>query len=167
MKKPFTHYFPLLLWIVSAAFFLAAYFMETSYCLAENIAVIVNQANPLNNLSVSQLARIYKGQQQYWPDGKPIVLVNRPADSNIRKTFYKEVLDSKPTQKFFIPGSPVPLKTIVQESTLATIRFVSNMPEAIGYVYSRKLDKTNKDIKKIWVIETDDQLIQPDEEPDK
>ena len=149
------------IWVLFLSMFLC------NYCWAEGIAVIVNRANPVDSLSLPQLARIYKGQQQYWPDGKQIVLVNRPADSAIRRVFYQEALESKPTQKFFLPGSPIPIRAIVQESSLAAIRFVSNMPEAIGYVYMSELGpgNVNPDIRIVRVIEIKDGYIQPGESP--
>ena len=149
-------------------FFICALFFPVflcNFCWAKNIAVIVNQANQIDRLSTSQLARIYKGQQLSWPDGKQIVLVNRPTDSAIRKAFYQKALDSKPTQKFYLPGSPIPLRSIVQESIQATLRFVKNMPEAIGYVFSSELEQaeSNQEIKIIQVIEVENGHIRSSE----
>ena len=118
------------------------------------------------NLSIAQLARIYKGQQQQWPDGKRIVVVNRPVDSAVRKVFYKKVLDSKPTQKFHLPNTPIPFRSIVQRSSLATMRFVNNLPEAISYLYlsELELEEKSKQIKIVGTIEIEDNHIQPSEE---
>lgn len=126
-------------------------------CWAEEIAVIVNRANSLESPSIAQLARIYKGQQRQWSDGRQIVVVNRPVDSVVRKLFYRKVLKSKPTQKFSQPGTPIPFRSIVQRSSLATIRFVNNLPEAIGYIYSSELelDEKNTAIKIVGLIEVD------------
>jgi phosphate transport system substrate-binding protein len=141
-------------------------FGGSGYCEAEGIAVVVNRANPVDKLSIAQLARIYKGQQQQWPDGKQIIVVNRPVDSAVRKVFYQKVLASKPTQKFYLPNTPIPFRTIVQRSSLATVKFVSNLPEAIGYLYLNELelDEKSKNVKIIRVIEIEDDPSPPSEE---
>ncbi len=128
-------------------------FTETSHCWAEAIAVIANKSNPVDTLSTAEIARIYKGKQQSWSDGNQIMVINRPARSDVRKEFYKKVLKCGPTKKFYDPGSPTIFKTLVQRSDLATLRFVANMSDAIGYVYVSKLDKNNPDIKVLKVIE--------------
>ncbi len=128
-------------------------------CAAESIAVIVNRANPTNDISLARLARIYKGKQQKWSDGKRIIVVNRPVDSTIRRVFYQKVLDSKPNQKFYVPGTPITFRSLIQRSSLAAIRFVNNLPEAIGYLYLNELelDENNKNVKVVKVIELDDE----------
>lgn len=128
-------------------------FGGADYCWAEAIAVIVNSANSEDTLSVGELANIYRGRQQIWSDGKHVVVVNRSVKSEVRRVFYDKVLDSKPTKKFYDPGSPALFRTIVQRSSLALMKFVANMPGAIGYVYVSEVDKKNTKIKIIKVIE--------------
>lgn len=128
-------------------------FWETNPCWAEAIAVIVNNSNYEKKLSTAEIARIYKGKQQAWSDGSQIIVINRPATSDVREEFYKKVLNCKPTKKFYDPGSPSLFKTIVQTSDLATIRFVENINAAIGYVYISKVDTNNSNIKVLKVIE--------------
>ncbi len=128
-------------------------FGGVNYCWAEAIAVIVNSANAEESLSVADLARIYKGRQQVWSDGRQIVAVNRPAKSEVRRVFYEKVLNSKPTKKFYDPGSPALFRTTVQRSSSAMMKFVANMQGAIGYVYMSEVDKKNTKIKTIKVIE--------------
>ncbi len=128
--------------------------------------MIVNRENSVGTLSVTQLSRIYKGHQQQWKNGNQIIVVNRPVDSMVRKLFYRKVLQSKPSQKFSQPGTPIPFRSIVQRSSLATIRFVNNLPEAIGYIYSSELelDEKNTSIKIIGLIELEDEPVTPTEE---
>jgi len=111
---------------------------------AEPIAIIVNKSNDTNTLTSEDLARIYKGQKVKWSDGKKMVVINRPVDLEIRRRFYKIILKSKPTKKFFNPGTPVPFKTLRMKSDLATCKFVARIPNAIGYVY---LSEVNESIK--------------------
>jgi phosphate transport system substrate-binding protein len=112
------------------------------------IAVIVNKANAIDNLKSSQLTQIYTGKSERWSaDGQRIVVLNRPIGTQIRRKFYWIVLKSKPTQKFFKLGSPIPFKRMVVKSDLAMRKFVARIPNAIGYIYLSKVNDTIKVLK--------------------
>lgn len=119
---------------------------------AEGIAVIINENNPTRELSIADLGRIYRGRTTAWSDGKSIVAVNRDSSSGVREDFYGKVLDSKPTEKFFLPGSPVPFRTLVQRSAEAVIRYVAGEGRAIGYVYLSELNGKAEGVKVILTI---------------
>jgi hypothetical protein len=53
------------------------------------VAVIVNRANPITNLSRDQLRRLYLGKSTTFPDGTPVTLIESPA---VRAGFYRQVL---------------------------------------------------------------------------
>ena len=106
---------------------------------AEEIVVIVNEKNKISNLKAGQISKIYSGRMTEWPEGGSIIVVNREANSDVRWEFYKKVLNSKPTRKFFLPGSPIPFRTLVQKSTDATVRYVANAERAVSYVYRSEL----------------------------
>jgi ABC-type phosphate transport system substrate-binding protein len=118
---------------------------------AEEIAVIVNGNNDVGKLSMSVLSQIYRGRMTSWPNGKEIIAINRSANSQIRKEFYGRVLDSKPTQKFFLPGSPIPFRTVVQRSAEGATKFVQSEPRAIAYVYLSELSGKEEGIRIIKV----------------
>ncbi|MBI3621229.1 MAG: substrate-binding domain-containing protein [Nitrospirae bacterium] len=115
------------------------------------VAVIVNAANPVADLSLSQLALMYQGKVKTWSNGEEVVPVNRSVDSPERAIFYKRVLRSKPTQKFFIEGSPIPVTIVVQPSGLAVTRFVARAPGAVGYVLLSDLHGNEDGVKVISV----------------
>jgi phosphate transport system substrate-binding protein len=105
-----------------------------SEAVDDPIAVIVHKDNKLPGLAKSGLARIYSGEMGAWPDGQKIVVLNRPLDSDLRKQFYRLVLDAEPTAKFFLPGSPIPFETRQVQSDQATRKIVAQIPSAIGYL---------------------------------
>lgn len=111
------------------------------------IVVIVNKANAIEELGSRELSRIYKGAVEEWPNGQSIIAINRPFGSDIRVHFYHIALKAPPTKKFFRPGSPVPFKTRRVKSGHATRKFVSRLPNAIGYLYLSEVDDTVKILK--------------------
>jgi len=122
---------------------------------AEPITVIVNKSNEIDSIDSSDLSRIYKGQDERWPDGSKIVIINRPIDTEIRRVFYKTVLKTRPTKKFFRMGSPIPFSTTVMKSDLATRIYVSRVPNAIGYIQYSEVDDTIKVLKINDALPTD------------
>jgi phosphate transport system substrate-binding protein len=103
----------------------------------DGIAVIVNKANAVTNLTMEQLQKIYSGELTNWkevggPDMK-IQVVNREAGSGTRGAFEEIVL------------KPAKLNNtndcLVQASTGAVQQTVAITKEAIGYVSLGSLDK--------------------------
>ena len=92
----------------------------------DGIAVIVNPNNPVSDLSVEQIASIYKGEITNWKDvggsDAEIVLIGREAGSGTRDGF-ESIVDVKDSCKY------------AQELTAtgAVISAVEANPLAIGY----------------------------------
>lgn len=113
--------------------------------LAENIvgldgiAVCVDVANPVRELTRQELADIYRGKIRNWAqaggENIPIVVIGREAGSGTRQAF-EEFLES------------VDICTYVNEldSTGAVAARVSSTPGAIGYVSFDTLDRTQPKI---------------------
>lgn len=93
------------------------------------IAVVVNNANTVSNLTMGQLRDIYMGEITNWADvGGPdadITVVVRETTSGTRKAFDELVLDD---QK---PLAPI-MEPVMTAGDVAA--FVSNNANAIGYV---------------------------------
>lgn len=110
----------------------------------EPIAVIVHKSNRADGIQSKKLARIYRGQLNKWANGKKILVINRPLDSKIRALFYKILLGTGPTKRFFKPGTPIPFKMMNLRSDVATRKFVARIPNAVGYIYLSEVDDTVK-----------------------
>lgn len=125
----------------------------TALATAEPLAIIVNQANPTSHLTLSEIASIYRGETLHWSYGKRIKLVNREISSPIRRKFYREVLNAKPGQKFYRPGTPITIQSLIQRSDDAVIRFVATIEGAIGYTWASKIAQPSRQhIKVIGMI---------------
>lgn len=75
------------------------------------IALIVNPANPVSDLTTEQAKQIFEGKATSWGqvggEDAPIVLVNRDEASGTREAFWKKVLDKGAFDKYavILPGT--------------------------------------------------------------
>jgi ABC-type phosphate transport system substrate-binding protein len=116
---------------------------------ADSIVMIINDNSEVDALTIGEVSRIYRGLVTKWPSGSSIVVVNRDARSEVREDFYGKVLKSSPTEKFYLPGSPIPFRTIVQKSVTAVLKFVAGEERAIAYVHESELTGQEAGIKVI------------------
>ena len=97
------------------------------------LAVIVNQANPVNELTIDQLSDIYTGRITNWKEvggnDAPIILVSRETNSGTHVYFLEEVVrkgDGDNTD-IFAP------QTLLMPSSVGITSEVQRNPNAIGY----------------------------------
>ena len=101
------------------------------------MTLIVNAARAAE-LTAADVRAIYLKQKRLWPDGKPIIPINRQAGGRSRELFSERLfgqssrrLASYWNQRYFEAGE-FPPATLASEE--AVVRFVSENPDAIGYV---------------------------------
>lgn len=121
----------------------------SAHVLAEPLAVIVNNDNPVKSLTKTNIAGIYRGEELHWSHGGRIKLVNREIASSVREMFYDKVLNARSDQQFLRPGTPVAVQSLIQRSDEAVIRFVAAIEGAIGYV---NLSSVDDKIKVIFIL---------------
>ena len=97
------------------------------------LAIIVNQTNPVERLTIDQLADIFTGRVTNWQDvggaDAPIILVSRETNSGTHVYFLEEVLrkgDAENTDVF----AP---QTLLMPSSVGITSEVQRNPNAIGY----------------------------------
>lgn len=92
------------------------------------ITVIVNSENPVNELTVEQLKKIYTGAYKTWDQvggpAEPIVVLSRESSSGTYVFFLEHVLDKEDYTK----------DALLLPATSAVIQSVTDSPNAIGYV---------------------------------
>jgi len=95
----------------------------------DGIAVIVNSANPLSNLTAQQIEDIYAGNVTNWNavggSSGQIVVVQRESGSGTQDGFNTLVMSNKKVN--------VTTSAITQTSTGAVMTYVAGNPNAIGY----------------------------------
>ena len=138
-------------WTPLTIFFLSVLILSIfpSWAKGEPLAVIVNPKNEENNVAESTIAAMFRGELLHWRQGGRIKLVNREISADTREQFYRSVLNARPDQTFYRPGTPVAVRSLIQRSDEAVLRFVASIDGAIGYV---KLSKVTDSVKVVQII---------------
>ncbi|MGD0884028.1 MAG: substrate-binding domain-containing protein [Thermodesulfovibrionales bacterium] len=106
----------------------------------DTIAVIVNKQNPIAKLSKDQLKGLNTGKIKNWKEvggmDADIIVVTSVKGSGTRSTFEKQVMD----------GTPYVADAIEAATTMAEVKEVSTMKEAIGAVSDSFVDETVKTV---------------------
>lgn len=106
------------------------------------IAVIVHRSNPLQDLAVEQIRKIFAGQIKRWDEiggrNHPITLVSREEGSGTREAF----------QHLLMGKAEISLAALVQDSNGAIRQVVADDPNAIGYI---SLGLVNEKVKAVKI----------------
>jgi hypothetical protein len=116
---------------------------------SDAIAIIVHRSNPVDNLSFAELRRIFLLERQTWPHGRKITVVLREAGQPERVEALSLIAGmSEPEYDrhvlFLTFRGDVGLGPRSIRSAATMLRFVYNVPGAIGHVYARELDGSVK-----------------------
>lgn len=140
---------------------LAAIFNFTALRVAAfaegSIVVIVNKDNPIQQLSESEIKKIYTNYILNWPDGIPIILYDLTLQSPLRFAFSDKIFSRTPERiaedwahlKISNQAKNPPL---TMKSEALIIRRVATEHGAIAYVSSAAA-KQNPDVKIVGTIQ--------------
>jgi len=125
---------------------------EPQLASEQNLAVVVNLSNPVQNLSMPELRRIFLGERSHWPNGRRITLVmmepGQPERAAVLSLIYQ--MNEKDFNNHFLHGLFTG-EVFVSPKTLATPvgvrKFVFNVPGAIGYLRTSDVDSSVKIVK--------------------
>ena len=116
---------------------------------AEPLAIVVNRSNPMTEITLADLRRVFRGQRTRWSNGRRVTLVMRDPGAPEREAILQKLygLDETTYRRTFLQAvfsgetNDAP-KTLA--STNGVLRFVYNVPGAIGYVRARDVDASVK-----------------------
>lgn len=117
--------------------------------LADSIGIVVNRSNPVENLSFAELRKIFLGEQSHWSNGRRITLVMLEPGKQERQAVLSQIyrMDDKDFDKYFLVSTPTgethAAPKILSNST-EVLKFVFNVPGAIGYVRVTEADDSVK-----------------------
>lgn len=113
------------------------------------IAIVVHQSNPVNDLTRSELRRIFMVETQTWPHGRKVTLVLGEKGQAGRAEAIRLICGLSEAEydrhillqtfRGSIGWGPRAIRSVS-----AMLRFVFNAPGAIGYVPASQVDSTIK-----------------------
>jgi len=118
----------------------------------EPLVIVVNRSNPVDNLSQTDLRKIFLGNRSHWADGRRITLVMRDPGEPERKTLLHDVcgMSEEQLKNHFLHGLYTG-EILVSPKTLSTPagvrKFIFNVPGAIGYLRISDLDNSVKAVR--------------------
>jgi hypothetical protein len=140
----------------SYIFLFAGLILLSQSVYAEEIAIIVNKANPVSKLSVDEVKKFYTNDQLTWADGKTVTLFDLPTADPSRQKFSSVIIgkdaekvaeewaNKKITNTAKNPPSTVKSDILVQER-------VGKEATGIGYILKSKV--TSDAVKVVATIE--------------
>jgi ABC-type phosphate transport system substrate-binding protein len=139
-----------LLIVAAAALLLAPQArVDASRPKQESLAIIVNQSNPVNDISLSELRAVFLGERRHWPNGRRITLVMMEPGQPERDAVLREIckMGESDLRRRLLQGL-LTGDILVSPKTLATPvgvrKFVFNVPGAIGYLRPEDVDGSVK-----------------------
>jgi ABC-type phosphate transport system substrate-binding protein len=115
----------------------------------DSLGIVVNRSNPVENLSFAELRKIFLGEQSHWSNGRRITVVMLEPGKQERQAVLTQIyrMDDKDFNKHFLQGMFTG-EIHAAPKTLATptevLKFVFNVPGAIGYVRGTEADESVK-----------------------
>ncbi len=117
---------------------LATFLFFSHLVNAQDIIIIVNEKNPLSEITPVKLAHYYFKENRQWPGGMPVRFFDQKDETEARRIFLEKILKktSREVELFWIgqklyTGNRAPLQ-LGSDSMMATM--VARFPGAVGYV---------------------------------
>lgn len=136
--------------IISAA--IVFFFSFSLNAFGGELAVIVHPDNPLDNLSRSDLKKIFLYEREYWEDGSRVLLLMRESGSAEKKKFMEKVyeISEEELKRLWLSklykGEIPSLPRVIRSNKSMRI-FVANVPNSIGFIDSAFVDDTVRILK--------------------
>lgn len=122
----------------------------------QELLVIVNKQNPMNNISEEQVIDLFMGRTPYFPSGDPVVKLDAPSGSEVRKDFYHTLVQMSLPEinaywaRLMFSGRATPPMQVPQEQDI--VKLVADNTNAIGYISKPLSGELNDEVKTIFVI---------------
>jgi ABC-type phosphate transport system substrate-binding protein len=117
-----------------------------------DVAVVVNPAAPVNDLTLSEARKIFRGDRQYWSTDMPIVLLVRNPPSRERDVILRKLYSMTESEfkqywiaKIFRAEATTGPKIVYSNSMAADL--VSVIPGAIAFMSAKDVNPNLKVVK--------------------
>ena len=116
---------------------------------SQPLAIVVNRANSVDDLSMPELRRIFLGERSHWPNGRRITLVMREPGEPERTAILKDVcqMNEGELKNHFLHGlftGEILVSPKILATPVGVRKFVFNVPGAIGYLRLSDVDNSVK-----------------------
>jgi phosphate transport system substrate-binding protein len=116
-------------WVFSLGTWIA---LSLTPCFAHHMAVVVNKANSVQNVTSAHLAGIVKGDVKKWPDGKSVVLVLHGVSAGEMVTLEHLNKMTEAEVKTMLAAHKDSIRRVATDADV--IDAVASTPGAIGFV---------------------------------
>ncbi len=147
-----------LVFIFVLVFFIAGVPFYVDKVNAESVAIIVNKGNPVSEMKILDIKKIYQDQMTSWPGGGKITAYNLPVDNSTRVLFSRSVLQKSAEQaekelanKMITNTAKNPPVTL--KSNILVIFKVKKDKNAIGYVPLSVAEKKSNVVKILFKVD--------------
>jgi ABC-type phosphate transport system substrate-binding protein len=111
--------------------------IAASVAFGTDFAVVVNPGNPVRQMTLADLAKIFKAKTTSWPGGKNITIVMREPDTAAAKSIIEKVLggtfeDAKAVLNE--PGRKTTVPVVFVQSDDEVLKVVEGNAGAIGVI---------------------------------
>jgi ABC-type phosphate transport system substrate-binding protein len=122
-----------------AMLFLLSVGCAHAQCVPGGLAVVVNKANPVESLSMSQLRKLILGDVRNWPNNKTVALIARDPSTQVFQCalsgivrlsvaeYHRYVISAE-----FRGDDPMAIQTV--DSDAAALRSVGNSPGGLAVI---------------------------------
>ena len=102
----------------------------------KNMAIVVSAGNKLNDVSLAELAKLCKGVQKTWPDGKNFTLVMKDPESPDMRVAAQKLFGASPgeVKALIAKLNEARLAVKIVENDEDLLRTVEATPGAVGIV---------------------------------
>jgi ABC-type phosphate transport system substrate-binding protein len=116
---------------------------------SEPLVIVVNRSNPVDEVSFSELRKIFLGTRSHWANGRRITLVMREPGEPERTAILRDVCGMSEDQlkNHFLHGlftGEILVSPKILSSPTGVRKFIFNVPGAIGYLRIGDVDPTVK-----------------------
>jgi hypothetical protein len=114
-------------------------FISASLASARDLALVSNKSNAVGAMSVPDLVKVCKAQNNHWPDGKPITFIMRSPSAPEMKLLLEKIYSMPESEVNGLivtsnHGRPNHPAILVVSSDEELVNKVASLPGAIGVV---------------------------------
>jgi ABC-type phosphate transport system substrate-binding protein len=124
-------------------------FPQQSRAGDDSLAIVVNRSNPVDGLSFLELRKIFLEEQDHWSNGRRVTVVMLEPGKVERQVVLAQIykMDEKDFNKYFLHSmftGELHAAPKALASSGEVLKFVFNVPGAIGYLKASDVDDSVK-----------------------